>query len=71
MANNLTDPTGELGSSPMDPQENPVGTGHLPASGEVGVGAVPYHDPTTTDTNDDPDSAIDTPPPGGPERPVV
>lgn len=42
--------------SPMDPKENPVGTGHLPVSGEVGVGPVPYHDPTTTDTNDDPNA---------------
>jgi len=39
---------------PMDPQENPAGTDHLPVSGEVGVGPVPYHDPVTTDTNDDP-----------------
>jgi hypothetical protein len=39
--------------SPTDPKENPVGTGHLPVSGEVGVGPVSYHDPVTTDTNDD------------------
>lgn len=44
----------------MDPKENPTGTGHLPVSGEVGVGPVPYHDPVTTDTNDDPGSAVDT-----------
>jgi hypothetical protein len=43
-------------TSPMDPQENPVGTGHLPAVGEVGVGEVPYHDPTTTDTDDSTDN---------------
>jgi len=46
----------------MDPKENPTGTGHLPVSGEVGVGPVSYHDPLTTDTNDDPDSAVDTNP---------
>lgn len=40
-------------NNPMDPKENPVGTGHLPVSGEVGVGPVPYHDPVTTDTSDD------------------
>jgi len=40
----------------MDPKENPVGTGHLPVSGEVGVGQVFYHDPVTTDTNDNPDT---------------
>lgn len=40
-------------SSPMDPKENPTGTGHLPVSGEVGVGPVSYHDPVTTDTSDD------------------
>ncbi len=39
-------------SSPMDPVENPEGSGHLPVSGEVGVGKVPYRDPVTTDTND-------------------
>lgn len=44
-------------SSPTDPQENPEGTGHLPVSGEVGVGKVPYHDPVTTDTNDSTDDA--------------
>lgn len=42
-------------TSPTDPQENPTGTGHLPASGEVGVGPVSYHDPLTTDTDDNPD----------------
>lgn len=42
-------------NSPTDPKENPIGTGHLPASGEVGVGQVTYHDPLTTDTDDDPD----------------
>lgn len=45
-------------NSPMDPKENPYGTGHLPVAGEVGVGPIPYHDPVTTDTNDDPDSEI-------------
>jgi hypothetical protein len=49
-------------TSPMDPQENPVGTDHLPAVGEVGVGETPYHDPTTTDTNDDPADAPTLPP---------
>jgi hypothetical protein len=39
--------------NPMDPKENPYGTSHLPVSGEVGVGPVSYHDPVTTDTNDD------------------
>jgi hypothetical protein len=43
--------------SPSDPKENPVGTGHLPVSGEVGVGPVSYHDPLTIDTNDDPDAS--------------
>lgn len=38
-----------------DPKDNPVSGGHLPVSGEVG-GPVTYHDPTTTDTNDDPDN---------------
>jgi len=38
----------------MDPKENPIGTGHLPVSGEVGVGPVPYHDPVTHDTDDSP-----------------
>lgn len=38
-----------------DPKENPVKDGHLPGSGEIG-GPVSYHDPTTTDTNDDPDN---------------
>ena len=37
---------------PTFPKENPVGTGHLPVSGEVGVGPVPYHDPVTIDTDD-------------------
>jgi hypothetical protein len=50
--------------SPTDPKENPVGTGHLPVSGEVGVGPVPYHDPVTADTNDNPDDQPDTAPPG-------
>jgi hypothetical protein len=35
-----------------DPKENPVSGGHLPVSGEIG-GPVKYHDPTTTDTDDD------------------
>ncbi|HEX5455741.1 MAG TPA: hypothetical protein VFW77_00030 [Candidatus Saccharimonadales bacterium] len=40
-----------------DPKENPEGTGHLPVSGEVGVGPeVPNHDPVTADTDDDPDN---------------
>jgi hypothetical protein len=38
--------------SPTDPIENPEGSGHLPVSGEVGVGKVPYHDPVTADTDD-------------------
>lgn len=38
-----------------DPKENPVGTGHLPVSGEVGVGPITRHDPLTADTDDDPD----------------
>lgn len=37
-----------------DPKENPVGTGHLPVSGEVGVGPIPARDPVTADTDDDP-----------------
>jgi hypothetical protein len=37
-----------------DPEENPTANGHLPVSGEVG-GPIAYHDPLTTDTNDDPD----------------
>lgn len=41
--------------STIDPKENPVSGGHLPVSGEVG-GPVSYHDPATTDTNDDPDN---------------
>lgn len=44
-------------NNPTDPKENPTGTGHLPVSGEVGVGQVPYHDPVTTDTNDNPAEA--------------
>lgn len=44
-----------LEDNPTDPKENPVGTGHLPVSGEVGVGPVPYRDAITTDTNDNPD----------------
>lgn len=39
-----------------DPKENPEGTGHLPANGEVGVGPVSAHDPVTADTDDDPDN---------------
>lgn len=38
-----------------DPKENPVSEGHLPVSGEIG-GPVTYHDPATTDTNDDPEN---------------
>lgn len=45
---------GIFDDNPLDPKENPVGTGHLPVAGEVGVGPVSYHDPLTTDTNDDP-----------------
>ncbi len=41
--------------SPSDPRENPVSGGHLPVSGEIG-GPVSYHDPTTIDTNDDPEN---------------
>jgi hypothetical protein len=44
----------------MDPKENPVGTGHLPAAGEVGVGPVTAHDPLTADTNDNPEDTPDT-----------
>lgn len=36
----------------MDPVENPYTTGHLPVSGEVGVGPISYHDPITHDTDD-------------------
>ena len=35
-----------------EPQENPGGTGHLPAAGEVGNGPVSYHDPVTQPTDD-------------------
>ncbi|HEX5797379.1 MAG TPA: hypothetical protein VFX86_03230 [Candidatus Saccharimonadales bacterium] len=35
------------------PKENPTGTGHLPVSGEVGVGPAQRHDPVTADTDDD------------------
>lgn len=40
-----------------DPKENPEGTGHLPATGEVGVGppVLSTHDPVTADTDDDPE----------------
>jgi hypothetical protein len=38
--------------NPTDPKENPHNTGHLPVSGEVGMGPVSYHDPLTTDTDD-------------------
>jgi hypothetical protein len=56
---------------PMDPKENPVGTGHLPVAGEVGVGETPYHDPVTIDTNDNPDAtgATSNLPPDEPETP--
>ena len=37
---------------PTYPKENPMGTMHLPVSGEVGVGPVTYHDPVTIDTDD-------------------
>jgi hypothetical protein len=45
-----------------DPKENPVSDGHLPGSGEIG-GPVSYHDPATTDTNDNPDDdpVLDSP----------
>jgi hypothetical protein len=47
-----------------DPKENPEGTGHLPVSGEVGVGpAVHTHDPVTADTDDDPDHQPSLPAP--------
>jgi hypothetical protein len=42
---------------PMDPVENPAISAHLPVSGEVGVGQVPYHDATTTDTDDSTENA--------------
>lgn len=38
--------------SAMEPRENPEGTDHLPASGEVGSGKVRYHDPVTQPTDD-------------------
>lgn len=38
-----------------DPKENPIGTGHLPVSGEVGVGPIQRHDPVTADTDDNPE----------------
>jgi len=44
----------------LDPKENPTNTGHLPVSGEVGVGPVPYHDPLTVDTTDEPVMGTDT-----------
>lgn len=50
-----------MDENPLDPKENPVGTGHLPVAGEVGVGPVSRSDPLTHDTDDDPDSAIDVP----------
>jgi hypothetical protein len=46
----------DFDDNPMDPKENPVGTGHLPAAGEFGVGQVVYHDAGTTDTSDEPDA---------------
>lgn len=42
------------------PKENPVGTGHLPGVGEVGVGPAIGHDPVTADTDDDPEDTPDT-----------
>jgi hypothetical protein len=39
-----------------EPKENPVDTGHLPVSGEVGVGPTTSHDPVTADTDDDPEN---------------
>ncbi|HVV25718.1 MAG TPA: hypothetical protein VHC21_01665 [Candidatus Saccharimonadales bacterium] len=38
--------------APTDPKENPIGPGHLPVSGEAGVGPSSYHDPLTIDTDD-------------------
>ena len=37
--------------SPMDPKENPAGTGHLPVSGELGAERM-SHDPITADPSD-------------------
>ncbi|HET9173867.1 MAG TPA: hypothetical protein VFN56_01145 [Candidatus Saccharimonadales bacterium] len=37
----------------MDPAENPLSSGHLPVSGEVGNGPVAYHDPVTQPTDDE------------------
>ena len=39
-----------------DPKENPVGTGHLPSAGEVGVDPISQHDPVTADTDDNPEN---------------
>jgi hypothetical protein len=53
-ANTMSDATNDaMDDNPGDPKENPVSNGHLPVSGEIG-GPVSYHDPATTDTNDDP-----------------
>jgi hypothetical protein len=49
----MADDTSDEDEHVMDPKENPAGTGHLPVSGEVGVGPVSYHDPLTHDTTDD------------------
>ena len=48
-----------LDDNPTDPKENPVNSGHLPVSGEAGVGPAVYHDPLTIDTDDDPDHQPD------------
>lgn len=50
-----------IDDNPTDPKENPVGTGHLPVSGEAGVGPITYHDPLTTDTSDDLGAQSDLP----------
>lgn len=51
----MADNTNDANDSILDPKDNPVSDGHLPVAGEVG-GPVKYHDPVTTDTNDDPDN---------------
>lgn len=34
-----------MADAPTDPKDNPEGIGHIPVSGEVGVGKVPYTTP--------------------------
>lgn len=48
-----------LNNNESDPTENHKDSGHLPVSGEAGIGPVSYHDPLTTDTYDNPDNAED------------